>query len=174
MAITATEIRNSDPPLLLVRVYQDTVQMLVRTNVDLTGLRSLSARQQAELETIGRDLELLSAKETDYARLKQNVDVASHSSELFARKVVEQEVDAATLSAQQFSRLQVAQEATIPLRPNSPRATVYLAGGVLAGLLSISAIMLLLTSLSMRRQSVQGSRSALPSQSAGSGMRGVA
>lgn len=146
------DIRNSDPPLLLVRVYQDTVQMLVRTNVDLTGLRSLRTRQQAELETIGRDLGALSEKETEYARLKQNVDVASHSSELFARKVVEQEVDAATLSAQQFSRLQVAQEATIPLRPNSPRAIVYLAGGILAGLLSISAIMLLVTSLSMRRR----------------------
>jgi uncharacterized protein involved in exopolysaccharide biosynthesis len=135
----------------LVRVYQDTVQMLVRTNVDLAGLRSLSVRQGAELEAIDRDLETLSEKETEYSRLKQNVDVASHSSELFARKAVDQEVDAAALSAQQFSRLQVAQEATIPLRPSSPKAVVYLAGGILAGLLSVSAIMLLLTSLYIRR-----------------------
>lgn len=171
---STAEIRNSDPPLLLVRVYQDTVQMLVRTNVDLAGLRSLSGKQQSELETIGRDLEILSGKETEYARLKQNVDVASHSSELFARKAVEQEVDAAALNTQQFSRLQVAQEATIPLRPSSPRAVIYLAGGILAGLLSVSAVMLLLTSLYMRRRVEQDNRSAQLTRSASSGMRGAA
>lgn len=157
---STADVRNSDPPLLLVRVYQDTVQMLVRTNVDLAGLNSLSVRQQAELETIGRDLEALSAKETEYSRLKQNLDVASHSSELFARKAVEQDVDAAALSAQQFSRLQVAQEATIPSRPSSPRAIVYLAGGILAGLFLISALLLLLTSLDPRRRGERGHRGA--------------
>ncbi len=145
------DIKNTDPPLLLVRVYQDTVQMLVRTNVDLAGLRSLSVRQEAELETVGSDLETLSAKETEYSRLKQNLEVASHSSELFARKAVEQDVDAAALNAQQFSRLQVAQEATIPTRPSSPKAIVYLAGGILAGLFAVSAVLLLLTSLYARR-----------------------
>ena len=125
--------------------------MLVRTNVDLAGLRSLGVRQQAELGTIGRDLETLSAKETEYSRLKQNLEVASHSSELFARKAVEQDVDAAALNAQQFSRLQVAQEATIPTRPSSPKAIVYLAGGILAGLFAVSAVLLLLTSLYARR-----------------------
>ncbi|WP_262296006.1 GumC family protein [Microvirga sesbaniae] len=167
-----SDVKNSDPPLLLVRVYQDTVQMLVRTNVDLAGLNSLSVRQQAELEAIGRDLETLSAKETEYSRLKQNLDVASHSSELFARKAVEQEVDAAALSAQQFSKLQVAQDATVPTRPSSPKAVVFLAVGVLAGLFSISAIMLLLTSLSTRRRVGPGHHGAELMRHGG--MRGAA
>jgi uncharacterized protein involved in exopolysaccharide biosynthesis len=148
---TSVPFTSNDPPLLLVRVYQDTVQVLVRTNSELAGLRSLGTRQRAELDAVGEELRKLSEKETEFFRLKQDVDVASHSADLFARKAVEQEVDAA-LTDQKFSRLQVAQEATKPLRPVSPNRIAFLGGGILAGLLLMAATTFLVAFRRVRNQ----------------------
>ncbi|MBL0408464.1 hypothetical protein JKG68_31865 [Microvirga aerilata] len=149
---TDIQVNPNDPPLLLVRVYQDTVQSLVRTNSELAGLRALSEKQQTEFTSIEQELSSLSQKVTEFDRLKQAVDVASHSSELFARKAVEQEVDAA-LQAQNFSKLQVAQEPIVPLKPVSPNRITFLAAGLAAGLMTSGALALLIALRASWRQS---------------------
>jgi uncharacterized protein involved in exopolysaccharide biosynthesis len=126
---------DQDPPLLLVRVYQETVQDLVKMRADLAGLYKLAAQQEADVNDIIQKLNQLSVNEARFESLRRKVDVAKKSSELFASKTVQQQISAA-LDAQRFTRLRVAQAADIPLSPVTPKAKFFAAGGLLFALLA--------------------------------------
>jgi uncharacterized protein involved in exopolysaccharide biosynthesis len=131
----ATIFTASEPPLLLVRVYQDTLESLVRTNSEFSGLRDLVGHQQNELTRIEEKLANISSRRAEFEHLKRNVDLAKVSADSFARRSVDQQVDL-SLSLQNILRLQVVQEATVAINPVFPTRTLIIGSGVISGLIA--------------------------------------
>jgi succinoglycan biosynthesis transport protein ExoP len=121
---------HGDPPLLLVRVYQDTVQLLVRTNSEVVGLKSLGVQQEAEVATVEKELNTLVGKEAKFYELQQDFDLARQNATKFAEKAVEQDLDTA-LAIRKVSKLRVVGEESRPTRPVFPRPVPFLAFGLL-------------------------------------------
>ncbi len=136
---SAVPLPLKDPPLLLVRVYQDTAEILVKKNAELTGLRELASRLKTQLSDFDHELSRLSAKRADFEQLKRNVDLARHNADAFATKEIEQKTELA-LDRQKLIRLQLVQEAVVPWTPAFPTMTVKLITGVLVALLTVMAL----------------------------------
>jgi polysaccharide biosynthesis transport protein len=109
----------ADPPLLLVRVYQDTVALLVKLKTDLAGLQALQAKQEDELGRLADFLGTLSDKEAQFEQLRLAVDGAWRRYELFTKKAHEAQLGHDQAAAR-LSSVQVVQAAALPLKPISP------------------------------------------------------
>jgi len=128
---------SDDPPLLLVRVYQDSMVNLMKLNAELAGLHNLEQRQQQELEAANRDLKVLSAKEAEFERLERAVTIASSNAETFEKRATDELIDA-EVAAAKLTKVTVIQAPTVPSLPSSPTFLLYLivgmAGGTFIGL----------------------------------------
>ncbi len=113
----------NDPPLLLVRVYQDVAESLVKMNAELIGLRELAKQQKIMLSGLDRELMGLASKRAEFEGLKSKVDLARRSAEAFAMKAVEQRTELG-LSQQKLVSLQLVQEAVVPSSPAFPTTFV--------------------------------------------------
>jgi len=120
----------TDPPLLLVRVYQDTIAQLVKLQTDLVGLHALAAKQDQAVLEQSKFLGDLARKEAQFEQLRLAVDHARQNYELFTKKAHERQLEQ-DQTAVRLSSVQVVQPATKPLRPVSP-SLVFVCGLVLA------------------------------------------
>lgn len=125
--------RASDPPLLLVRVYQDSMAALFKINADLAGAQGLQTQQGIELARVNTDLNGLAVNEQEYLRLRRAIDRTAYNADLYAKRAVEEEI-AAESRAARFSSVKVLQKATVPLRPASPN---YIAFTLMAAIASV-------------------------------------
>lgn len=127
--------RTSDPPLLLIRVYQDSMAMLFKINSELAGAQSLLQQQNLELEKLTLGLNALSENEQQFANFKRAVDQARYNSDLYSKRMVEEQINAEANKAR-FASAKVMQKATVPLRPVFPN---YVVITIAAGLGSMLA-----------------------------------
>jgi uncharacterized protein involved in exopolysaccharide biosynthesis len=123
-----------DPPLLMVKVYQDAMVSLFKVNGELAGLRELAQQQEEELSKNKTELSQLKGNQAEYDRLKRNVDLAAYSVELFSKRAVDVQItedlrDARLLTAR------VVQQAAMPLIPIFPDQKMFLSAGTIFGLL---------------------------------------
>jgi len=134
--------RTSDPPLLLVKVYQDSMVELFKINADLAGVQSLQRQQTDEMAKLASEVSTLSGNEQIYATLKRAVDQATYNSDLYARRAVEEQITAES-NAAKLSSVKVVQKATVPVRPVFPNyILVTLAAAVLGGVAGVGAALL--------------------------------
>lgn len=121
----ATKLPNltGDPPLLLVRVYQDTIANLVKINTDLAGLQAKRKYQQSEIAEFDRKLADLSAKEATYERIRQRAELARATAAQFAKKAVDEQIQQ-DLNAQRLSTVRIVQPPMPPIQPIWPRPTI--------------------------------------------------
>lgn len=124
----------STPPLLLVKVYQETVQSLVKLKSEIAGLRALEVNQKAELIAIDSDLRKLAEDEAKFDRLKLEVDQARADSKEYSALAAKEHL-AAQVAGMGFSTVEVAQTASIPSVPSFPNPYVLLPVGLSVGLL---------------------------------------
>ncbi len=129
----------NDPPILLVKVYQDTVATLVRTHTEIAGLRALETHQEQSLKGIESDLTALSEREAEFERRQLEVVQAKANAELFSKKAFEEQMSQ-DLNERKFTPVQVLQEATIPLTPIWPRVDVLLLLGILLSVVPFAAV----------------------------------
>ncbi len=115
----ALDDRSSDPPLLLVKVYQDSMDTLFKINADLTGTQNLQKQQTEELAKLTSDLNSLADNEQEFSRLRRAVAQATYNSDLYSKRMVEEQITAES-DAAKFSSAKVLQQATQPLRPVFP------------------------------------------------------
>ena len=108
-----------DPPLLLVKVYQDTIASLVKLNTEIAGLRAKLQYQELQLTGVDRKLADLSAKESTFDRLRQKVELARTTAAQFARKAVDEQIQQ-DLKAQKLSSVRIVQPPTPPVEPMWP------------------------------------------------------
>ncbi|MBW4025095.1 MAG: hypothetical protein HIU92_18535 [Proteobacteria bacterium] len=132
--------RTTDPPLLLIRVYQDSMASLFQFNAELMGAQSLERQQATELANVNAELDTFSQNQLKYAELKRAVDQAAYNLDALAKRSVQVQLDAEANTAQ-FSSVKLLQPAVIPVSPVSPNmklmAVLALVGGLLCGLTAV-------------------------------------
>jgi len=133
----------SDPPILLVKVYQDGMFALLKVNSELVGLNNLEASLKEELVKINQDLSDLAKKEGEFEQLQRNVAVASASAETFGKRIMEEEINSDLANAK-LSSVRIVQAAVQPLRPVYPRLSITLLLGLIGGSVASIATVLLL------------------------------
>lgn len=113
------EDRVSDPPLLLVKVYQDSMVSLFQTNSALGGLENIQKQQGSEIAALSDELRHLSVSEKEFTRLQLAVRQATSNLDLYAKRTIEEQINAESNVAK-FSTVKVMDRATQPLRPVFP------------------------------------------------------
>jgi uncharacterized protein involved in exopolysaccharide biosynthesis len=126
----------------MVRVYQDTVQTLVRLRSETAGFRALHEQQGRELAKVDEELRALTANEAKFESLKREVELAHRRVDLYAKKASEQQLEA-DLNANRFSSIRVVQAATMPLEPVFPKRHLLIPLALLVGVIGgVGAAML--------------------------------
>ena len=138
----ALDERSADPPILLVRVYQDTMVELFKINAELVGAQSLQKEQADEITQLKGELNALSHDGQEFARLERAISRATYNADVYSKRMVEEQIDAESRAAR-FSSIKVMQRATVPLRPVSPNYIMYSAIAlVLSGLAAVAVTLL--------------------------------
>ena len=128
----AIDDRVSDPPLLLVKVYQDSMEQLFQVNAEMGGLQNRERQQMDETAKVISQLNGLTSNEQRFAALKRAVAQATVNSTTNANRMVEEESNAA-LSAAKFSSVKIIQKATVPLRPVFPNYIMFILAAAVVG-----------------------------------------
>jgi uncharacterized protein involved in exopolysaccharide biosynthesis len=137
------------PPLLMVRVYQDTMVALFKVNGELTGLANLQQEQTGEIQRLKLALEELSIKEAEFVRLERVLAQASLNSDIYARKMIEEQISAES-NAAKFSTIKIFQQAYPPIKPNFPNYRLLAGFGLAAALVAAVAVALVADALARR------------------------
>ena len=126
--------RTSDPPLLLIQVYQQSMANLFRLNSEITGTQELLRQLGLEQTQITANLEALSRRADEAERLKQAVVQAAYNADLYAKRSVEEQISA-ELRASRFASVRVIQEATEAALPAFPNYKLLLPAAALASIM---------------------------------------
>jgi uncharacterized protein involved in exopolysaccharide biosynthesis len=144
------------PPLLLVRVYQESMVALFKLNYEITGAQNLKQQQELDLANLTAELNNLSKNQERYIELKRAVDQAAYNLETYAKRTIEEQINAEA-SAARFSSAKILQRATVPITPVSPNFILMgllgVGGGILSGL---TAAMLRHWTVRLSRSMVSG------------------
>jgi hypothetical protein len=137
-------VGQGDPPLLHVKIYQETAQEIVKANASLAGLKSLDQFQRRIQSDINRRLIELASAESEFNRLKGEVDDAQTHMASFVKRGAEAQVDDEWRSNEQLSSTRLIQSATEPRRAAYPKPVAVIlgaaGGGIAAGLLLALAV----------------------------------
>jgi succinoglycan biosynthesis transport protein ExoP len=125
------------PPLLLVRVYQDAMASLLKINSELNGSLQLEKLLEDELRQVNSQLADLSSKEAEYDRLKRVLTRASNAADQYGTRMIEEQTSVDIAKRAQLSSVRVIQSAEKPIAPLFPRIShlvvLALFGGLAAG-----------------------------------------
>ena len=135
----SVNLPSGDPPLLLVRVYQDTAQSLVTLNADIAGLHALEENQRAVLASIDGELASLSSGEAEFDRLKREVNQAATYLEAHTKRAAEAQIDADWDTSDKLASVKVVQRASVPVKPVFPQKLLFISLGLLVGLIGGAA-----------------------------------
>jgi uncharacterized protein involved in exopolysaccharide biosynthesis len=130
------------PPLLLVRVYQDTMAALFKVDADFTGAKNREAQLGTELQSINKELAALSSREAEYNRLSRDLTLAVTAAESYAKRTTEERINTSLANAR-VSGLRIAQLASPPDLPAFPQPIIFLLLGLVGGIVLASAAVLL-------------------------------
>lgn len=126
--------QSADPPILLVRAYQETLQTLVKLSAEVAGLRALNKQHQKELDGIDRELSDFSSRQPEFDRLVDEVAAARRNAEAYEKRSSQERLEF-ELRTRKLLNVQVAQRASIPSNPVFPRPDLIIPLGILAGLI---------------------------------------
>jgi polysaccharide biosynthesis transport protein len=135
----SADLPSGDPPLLLVRVYQDTAQNLVTLNASIAGLHALEENQRAALASVDSELASLSSIGADFDRLKREVDQAATYLEAHTKRAAEAQIDADWDASENLASVKVVQRANAPIKPAFPQKLLFISLGLLVGLIAGAA-----------------------------------
>jgi uncharacterized protein involved in exopolysaccharide biosynthesis len=119
--------KSSEPPILMVKVYQEALVELLKVNAELEGLTKLEHDQRDQLAQLNQELNELAGKAGEFARLQRAVAQATESAGSYARRTVEEKI-ASSLNVAKISPVKIIQRAVTPVDPAFPRYGLMLAG----------------------------------------------
>jgi polysaccharide biosynthesis transport protein len=141
----ASEVERSltaAPPLLLVRVYQDTMDALFKVDAESAGAKNREAHLVTELESVNKELAALSSREAEYNRLNRDLTLAVTAAESYAKRTTEERISTSLANARVLG-LRIAQLASPPDFPAFPQLSIFLALGLVGGtVLALAAALL--------------------------------
>jgi uncharacterized protein involved in exopolysaccharide biosynthesis len=149
--LTDNKVPQNDPPLLLVRVFQETAQSLVNLNAGVVGLHALEESQRKALANVEAKLADLSSAESEFDRLKSEVDQASAILESHVKRAAEAQMTADWSASEKLSNVKVLQAATKPVKPVFPQKPILIALGGIIALMGGAAACVGLETLARRR-----------------------
>jgi uncharacterized protein involved in exopolysaccharide biosynthesis len=136
----------SDPPLLLVRVYQDSMAALFKLNSEVAGGVGLQAHQEQELAGLTGNLNDLTKNEQKYFQLKRDADQAADNADTYSKRMVEEEIAAAYTAS--IHSIEVIQSASVPIRPVFPNYHLVTLAALMISLVCAGGFTLLRAQLS--------------------------
>jgi uncharacterized protein involved in exopolysaccharide biosynthesis len=119
--------KSTEPPILMVKVYQEALVELLRVNAELEGLTKLERDQRDQLAQLNQELSDLAGKAGEFARLQRAVEQATVNAGSYARRTVEENI-ASSLNVAKISPVKIVQRAVAPVDPAFPRYGLSLAG----------------------------------------------
>ncbi|NNM71274.1 hypothetical protein HJG44_02550 [Enterovirga sp. DB1703] len=134
------EILSDEPPLLNVKIYQDSAAKLVAANAELEGLRATQAKRLEDLRKMDEQLAQLAANEAQFTSLRRSVSLAEAYIENLAKRADEAKINNSWRSNEAFSSAQLLQSATVPLGPSFPNPVLFMGAGLLAGVFASGSI----------------------------------
>lgn len=143
------------PPLLLIKVYQDSVASLVKINSDLNGSIKLETLLGAELDRVNSELASLSSKEAEYDQLKRVLTRASTAADHYSTRLIEEKINLDIAKKTQLSSVRAVQAADKPLKPVFPQKIHFVLLALLGGLAGGSSIVLMIELARLRQQEVE-------------------
>jgi uncharacterized protein involved in exopolysaccharide biosynthesis len=135
----------SDPPLLLVRVYQDSMAALFKLNSQIAGDISLQAHQAHELAGLTGNLNDLITNEQKYFQLKRDADQAADNADTYSKRMAEEEIAAAYIGS--IHSIKLIQSASVPTAPVFPNYKLMTVGAFIISLVFAAGITLLRANL---------------------------
>lgn len=120
------------PPLLLIRVYQDTMAALFKADADFAGAKNREAQLRTELQSVNNELAGLSSREAEYNRLSRDLTLAVTAAESYAKRTTEGRINTSLANAR-VSGLRIAQLASPPDFPAFSQLIIFLALGLVGG-----------------------------------------
>ncbi|MDF3812605.1 MULTISPECIES: hypothetical protein [Rhodopseudomonas] len=111
------------PPILLIKVYQDNMSSLMKTNADLMGLSDFEKSLDTEIEKVNDELVTLASKEAEYNRLRGVLSRASAAAENYGNRTIEEKINSDIAKRAQLSSVRVVQTAEVPDLPIFPRTS---------------------------------------------------
>jgi uncharacterized protein involved in exopolysaccharide biosynthesis len=130
------------PPLLLVTVFQDTMDALFKVDAEFAGARNKEAKLSTELASVNKELAALSSKEAEYNRLDRTLTLAVAAAESNAKRTTEERINTSLANARVLG-LRIAQLASPPDVPAFPQLSIFLALGLVGGIVLALAAALL-------------------------------
>ncbi|MHC2018721.1 GumC family protein [Methylobacterium sp. CM6247] len=130
----SVDILSNDPPLLNIKIYQESAAKLVSANAELEGLKATRAQRVEVLKQIDADLQKLGSNEATYNALRRAVSQAEAAIENLTKRAGEARVNNAWRSNEAFSSAQILQAASVPSAPVSPKPALYIPAGVIVGI----------------------------------------
>ncbi len=129
----------NDPPILLVKVYQDTIANLVKLHTDLDGLVALEQSQAEQLKGLDTNLNGLADQAAQFEKLKLAVDAANQRVKAYTKRALDEQLTHA-MNTNNLSSIQIVQSPTIPFKPVWPVPVLLFAAALALCLLPISGV----------------------------------
>lgn len=128
---SATTIRenlpkSAEPPILMVKVYQEALVELLKLNAEIEGLTKLERDQRDQFAQLNQELSDLAGKAGEFARLQRAVQQATDNAESYAHRTVEEKI-ASSLNLAKISPVKIVQRAVAPVDPAFPHYGLSLA-----------------------------------------------
>lgn len=142
-AARPSDVISDDPPLLNIKIYQESAARLVSANSELEGLRATRVQRADVLKQIDAELQALATHESTYNTLRRGVSQAEGAIDNLSKRASEARVNNAWRSNEAFSSAQILQPASVPAVPASPRPALYIPVGLIIGV--FASLLLLFT-----------------------------
>ena len=117
-----------DPPLLLVKLYQETTQQFLTLKMTIAGLGAAQSAHASELDGVARDLANLAGLEAETNRLKRQLSAAEQELAEITSRAAEKRI-AAAMTENNLSVIKIAQPASVPFETAGRSIWLFLAIG---------------------------------------------
>lgn len=126
-----------DPPLLLVKLYQESTQQFLTLKMTIAGLRAAESAHTAELDNVAKDLVTLARLEAETNRLKRQLSSAEQELAEITSRAGEKRI-AAAMTENNLSAIKIAQSASVPFETAGRSVWLFLAiGSFLSALIAV-------------------------------------
>ena len=139
-----------EPPVVMVRVLQDTMVALFKVDAELKGLQTREKEQSSQASGIQNELNKLANKQVEYEELKKTVAMTALSAEAYSKKALDEETNA-KLNEAKFSAVKIIQPAVAPLHSTLPSYRILIALSLIGGIAGGIIVSLLMEYLFPRR-----------------------
>jgi hypothetical protein len=113
-----------DPPLLLVKLYQESTQQFLTLKMTIAGLRAAESAHTTELDNVAKDLVTLANLEAETNRLNSaEQELAEITSRAGEKRI------AAAMTENNLSAIKIAQSASVPFETAGRSVWLFLAIG---------------------------------------------